>query len=263
MTGRPLSEDDLQAFVDKALDGQRMAEVAAYLDEHPEVNQRVTAYAQQKMALRQALAPIADEPVPPELNLARLLDMRSRITARRWADSYLRPVAAAALMLVIGGAGGWMIRDKAEPPKAGIASLAQEAVESYAVYAPDLGRPVELKAAEQTQLVTWASRRLDRPVSVPDLSASGFAFLGGRVVATPHGPAVLYMFDNGHGVRLIMLMRNMAIDKNTPMAGQDKGAVATVSWSHNGLGYSLVGPLTPASLHPIADQAKQQVERIS
>ncbi len=262
MNGRPLSEDDLQAFVDKALDGQRMADVAAYLNEHPEVGQRITAYAQQKAMLRQALAPIAEEPVPPELNLARLMEKRSALRARRWAENYLRPVAAAALMLMIGGAGGWMIRGTSEPPKAGIASLAQEAVDSYAVYAPDLGRPVELKAAEQSQLITWASRRLDRPVAVPDLSASGFAFLGGRVVATPHGPAVLYMFDNGRGVRLIMLMRNMAIDKNTPMTGQEKGAVAAVSWSHNGLGYSLVGPLTPALLHPIADRAKQQVEQV-
>ncbi len=262
MMARPLNEDDLQAYVDKALDGQRMTEVVGYLAEHPEVNERVAAYARQREELRQALGSIADEPVPPELNLARLLDKRSGMARRRWAEAFLRPVAAAALLLLIGGTGGWLVRGSSEPPKAGIASLAQEAVESYAVYAPDLGRPVEIQAPDRAQLVKWASRRLERPVAVPDLSASGFQFIGGRLVATPHWPAVLYMFDNGRGVRLIMLMRNMAIDKNAPMAGQEKGPVTAVSWSRHGLGFSLVGPLTPSSLHPIADQARHQVERV-
>src|SRR4029077_17508808 len=53
-------------------------------------------------------------------------------------------------------------------------------------------------------------------LTVPGLSQSCYRFMGGSVVATAHGAAVLYMYDNDHGTRLVMLTRLMAIDGNTP-----------------------------------------------
>lgn len=254
MNQRPITEDDLQTYVDGALDAFRRSEVEAFLAENPQHAERIATDMEHRQALRDALAPIAREPLPARFNLARLAAERRRPRFAVWQS-----VAAAAVLLMIGGFGGWSLRS----PPAGIASLAQEAAESYAVFAPDLGRPVEIKADEQAQLVRWASRRLDRAVKVPDLSAAGFAFLGGRVVATPHGPAVLYMYDNDSGVRLVMLARNMAIDKEVPMAADEKGAVTTISWSSDGLGYSLVGPLNRTHLHSVADAARAQVGTIS
>ena len=42
------------------------------------------------------------------------------------------------------------------------------------------------------------------------------------------------------GTRLVMLSRPMAIDKNTPMSVRSGGPVASIGWSNNGIGYSLV-----------------------
>lgn len=258
MTQRPITEDDLQAYVDDALDPERRAAVEAFLAGNPEIEERVATDLHHRRALREALAPIANEPLPARFNLSRLADERRKPRFAGWSS-----VAAALALLLVGGASGWSLRLASERPPAGIGSLAQEAAESYAVFAPDLGRPVEIRASDEAQLVHWASRRLDRPVKVPNLSAAGYTFLGGRVVPTPHGPAALYMYDNGSGTRLVMLTRNMAIDKNAPMATDDKGQVATVSWARDGLGYSLVGPLAPKHLHSIADQARAQFGDIS
>lgn len=258
MTQRPITDDDLQAYVDNALDPERRAAVEAFLAANPAIEERVATDVRHRHALREALAPIASEPLPARLNLSRLAEERRRPRLAGWSAT-----AAAMALMLTGGAGGWTLRLASEQPRAGIGALAQEAAESYAVFAPDLGRPVEIKAADEAQLVRWASRRLDRAVKVPNLSAAGYAFLGGRVVATPHGPAALYMYDNGSGTRLVMLTRNMAIDKNAPMATDDKGQVATVSWASDGLGYSLVGPLDPQRLHSIADQARVQFGHIS
>jgi len=49
---RPISEDDLHAFVDDALDGPRRGEVAAYLAAHPAVAARTTAWRTQRQQLR-------------------------------------------------------------------------------------------------------------------------------------------------------------------------------------------------------------------
>jgi anti-sigma factor RsiW len=250
----PITEDDLQAYVDQALPPKRQAAVERYLAEHPDVAQRIEAQARQRADLRDALAPIAEEPLPPNLNLDRLIEFRRRPSRAHW-----RNVAAAVLLVAIGGAGGWLARDQAAVPDRGVQALAQEAAQSYAVYADDHSRPVELRADATDELVHWISSRLNRSIAVPDLKASGYRFMGGRVIPTPHGPAGMLMYDDDRGTRLVMLVRPMETEQNTSMAESRSGDVTGFSWSENGLGYSLVGPAAPDMLHPLADEARRQI----
>ena len=76
MNHRPITEDDLHAYVDRVLEPERQVEVANYLESHPEVARRVAAFSDQRERLRAALAPIADEPLPAELNLSRIIENR-------------------------------------------------------------------------------------------------------------------------------------------------------------------------------------------
>jgi anti-sigma factor RsiW len=85
--------------------------------------------------------------------------------------------------------------------------------------------------------------------------------MGGRVVATAHGPAAMFMYDDDHGTRLVMLARRMTVDQNMPMAPQSNGNVNGYTWADKGLGYSLVGPTPPERLHPLADEARKQLSR--
>lgn len=255
MTSRPVTDDDLNGLIDRRLEPAREAEVAAYLESHPEAAQRIAAFRAQREMLRAAFAPVIDEAVPARLDLAAMVEAKRR-PARlpRWS------AAAALALLAIGAAGGWTLRGHGEPPSSGIAALAREAAESYAVYAPDHVRPVELRAAEQAQLVDWVSRRLGRQLAVPDLAASGYRFMGGRVVATAHGPAALFMYDDDHGTRLVMLARLMAGDDNEPMSPHAEGGVNGYAWADRGIGYSLVGAAAPEALHPLADEVRRQLD---
>ncbi|MCR0983793.1 anti-sigma factor family protein [Roseomonas populi] len=257
MSQRPITEDDLHALVDGLLDSSRQAEVDAYLAEQPAVAARVDAYRRQRAALREALAPVAAEPVPPELNLARLIEARRRPGRVPW-----QMAAAVVLALGLGGSGGWWLHGRMSPAPAGIAALAQQAAESYAAFVPDRERPVELHAADSATLVRWASTRLGRQVKVPDLSGQGYRLMGGRLVPTTQGAAVMFMFDDDRGSRLVLLTRPMAVDRDTPMAHRDDGTVQAFTWATEGNGYSLVGSLPPATLHPIADEVRQQMRRV-
>ena len=75
---RPVSEDELHAYVDDRLDTARRREVEHYLHTQPGLAQRMAAFRAQRAALRSAFAARAAEPIPPELNLSRLLDARLR-----------------------------------------------------------------------------------------------------------------------------------------------------------------------------------------
>jgi anti-sigma factor RsiW len=255
MTGHPITEDDLHGYVDGLIDGARRAEVEAYLQDHQDVAARTASYAKQRDILRASLAPIAEEPVPLRLNIARMIEAR-RARISKWAAAL-----AAALLVFLGGSAGWSLRGVVQPAREGILALAEEAGDSYSVYAPDRVRPVEIRASEGKELVNWASQRLQRSVTVPDLANSGYRFMGGRLLATPHGPAVMFMYDNDRGTRLVVLTRAMTVDQNKPMVPHSHGAVNGFAWADNGLGYSLVGPAAPDVLHSIADSVRDQVKR--
>ena len=251
---RPISEDDLTAYVDSALDPRRQAEVEAFLAGNPAVRDRIAMDMHNRDALREALAAVISEPVPSHLSVARLIERKPAPFRTQW-----RAAAVAVLLLFSGGAGGWLLNDYTSRPTAGIVSLAAEARDSYTVFAADRVKPIEIGPRDSRQLVNWASERLERPVAIPDLGAAGFTFIGGRLVATPHGPAALYMFDNGNGTRIVMLSRNMAIDKNAPMRRDSERGLNAASWSRDGLGYSVVGPLASDHLDDIVEVARKQV----
>ncbi len=135
MSHRPITEDGLHAYVDRVLEPERQAEVAVYLGDHPDVARRVAAFSDQRDQLRAALAPIAEEPLPAELNLSRIIEQRARRRSPvRWA-------MAAMLLLSLGGLGGWFVRGALQTSPSGLVALAQEAAVSYSVYAPDRVRP--------------------------------------------------------------------------------------------------------------------------
>jgi anti-sigma factor RsiW len=190
--------------------------------------------------------------------LARIIEARRGFRRKAWFGDW-RAMAAGALLLLASGASGWFLHGSSAPEVGGIAALAREAADNYTVYSPDHIRPVELKADARDELVSWISNRLQRSVAVPDLSASGYRFMGGRLVATAHGPAALFFYDDDHGTRLAMLVRPMAVDKDTAMSEHSLDGTGGVAWSDNGLGYSLVGPAPPSLLHPLADEARRQI----
>jgi anti-sigma factor RsiW len=256
MTNRPITEDDLHAYVDGVLEPAREAEVTAYLEGHPDMARRFSAFSDQRDLLRKALAPIADEPLPPQLNLPGIIESRRRRRSPVWW------AVAAMLMLSIGGLGGWMMRGSLQASPGGLAALAQEAADSYHVYAPDRVRPVEMRATDSAQLLQWVSNRLKQPVKLPDLTQSGYRLMGGRLVATSHGPAAMFMYDDDRGARLVVLTRPMILDRNAPMSPHSEGDVSGFAWADGGMGYSLMGQAAAESLRPIANEVRRQARTI-
>jgi anti-sigma factor RsiW len=87
--------------------------------------------------------------------------------------------------------------------------------------------------------------------------------MGGRLVATQHGPAAMFMYDDDHGTRLVVMTRPMtSVDQNAPMTAHSQGDVAGFAWADDGVGYSLVGHAASDSLRPIANEVRKQVRPI-
>jgi anti-sigma factor RsiW len=252
---RPICEDDLLAFADGALDEERKTEVEAYLASNEEAMNRVLTYRNQSAALRRSLEHVAREPIPSRLNIRNIVEGRSQ---RRSFSSW-HVAAAATVFLAIGVTGGWISRDLTSEPSAGVGALAMEASASYRAFANDFVRPVEVRPGYPNELATLASSIIGASAKVPDLSASGYRLMGGRVIPTTHGPGFMWMYDDDHGTRLVMMTRRMEVDKDSRMREAASGEVSAWTWSHAGIGYSMVGAKSASDLKVIADTAKAQV----
>jgi len=249
---RPIGEDDLQAFVDRRLAPDRRAAVEEYLARHPEAAARVAAYQEQRQALREALRFKADEPIPAQLRLANLVAGRSPRGGR--------PAALAAslvMTLALGAVGGWFGRDLAGSGEA--PSRAQLAVGAHRVFAADLRRPVEIRAEAQDQLVQWLSNRLERPVAVPDLSAAGLRFMGGRLIATPDGPAAQLMYDDDAGTRLTVFLEAEPHATPEDIRYAKVGGVGALSWADRRFAYTVSAASERDRLAFVGDLVRRQL----
>ncbi len=252
----PITEADLQAHVDGRLPPGRAAEVSDWLDRHPQEAERIKDYRKQRDALRSALDPVLEEPLPASLDLGLRDRSRDRSTPGR-------PVLAASLAaaLLIGGAGGWTLRGWRTPPNVGTAALAQEAVASYTVYASDPMRPVELDASSRQALDSWFSARLSQPIASPDLEAAGLQLIGGRLVATGHGPACLYFYRDRSGGRVALYIRPMEVDRMDRMQPRSEGLIRGWTWADNGLGFGVFGTAPADFLHGAANLVRARFAR--
>jgi anti-sigma factor RsiW len=254
----PVSNDDLHAYVDGQLPPERRRAVEQQLRAQPEAAAQGAAYAAQREALRAGLAPIAAEPVPPRLDLRNLLAERLVAERRGAPRSVWRAAAAALLAFAFGGAGGWVLHGRFGTAPNDLTLLAREAIANHMVYAADRKRPTELGAEQRDDLARWVSNRLGHVVAPPDMSATGFHYMGGRLAATPQGPAGQFMYQNADGKRLTVFVLPMRDASDTPTRMVDVGAMDGCAWIDKGVGYTVVAPLPPAELHRLAEDVRRQ-----
>lgn len=249
----PDSEEELHAWVDRQLPPDREAAVQRQLQQDPGAARQVAAWQAQREALRTAFAPIAAEPVPPELRLERLLSRRLDPHRVWW-----RVAASILLAFGLGGAGGWFLNQGLRPSNAMLMVLAQQAVANHVVYTADQRRPTELGAQQREDLARWVSNRLKRPVKPPDLADYGYTYMGGRLAATPDGPAGLFMYDGPGGVRLTVFVLPLHNSASRPLQHVDIDNVDGWAWIDKGMGYTVLGKLPADELRRLADTVQRQ-----
>lgn len=282
----PVTEAELQAWVDGRLAQERRADVDLYLAHHPQEAARLRAYRQQNASLRALYSPVLDEAIP-----------RAMLRPRRWPRHGwpLQRYAASVALMLSGAALGWMAhgsfggspeaadargaagalaaaaaRGAAAPSApAGLeaalagtpASLAHRAALAHRVYAPEVRHPVEVGADQQDHLVAWLSKRLGTPLRPPRLAPLGYELVGGRLLPGDNGPVAQFMYTDASGQRLTLYVSSgQAGNRDSGFRYAKDGALSVFYWIDGSYGYALSGALGKAELSQIANAVYEQLQ---
>lgn len=271
MSRLPITESDLHAYADDLLSASRRQEVDGYLATQPEEMARVQAWRSQNHGLRELFDPVLDEPVPPRLrmNIDASVDAGAH---PRFGPAYFGRYAAALLIALAGGVGGWMLHGANQPPATltahlgteaslQVAVLAHQAAVAHAVYSPDVRRPVEVAADDEDALVKWLSKRVGTPLHPPKLGKLGYELMGGRLLPGQSGPVAQFMYQDAGGQRLTLYVStDQAQNTDTGFRFAKEGAVNVFYWIDGKFGYALSGGIDKGTLATIANAVYEQLD---
>lgn len=244
-THTPITDADLHAYVDGALEPARWREVEAWLTANPEAAATVRRYREMNQELRTLYDPVLTEPLPPRL----------RVHPRHvpW-----RAVAAGVASMAIGGVLGWTL--KPEPELLVTHNIEQQLVRpaafSHRIYSAEKLHPVEVRADHEQHLVEWLSRRLNTELKAPNLAAQGYTLVGGRLLPSTDRMAAQFMYENPRGVRITLYVRRGAWENSESGFRYFESSDAnTFYWVDGSFGYALSGNIARAELLALSEEA--------
>lgn len=201
-----------------------------------------------------------DEPLPLRLPLtppARQLPWRALA-----AGIAIAAISASAAWLTRGALDARHLQSilaTASPDRAA-GGYAQRAAIAHAVYAPDMGRPVEVSGDNEKALVTWLTKRLGAPVRAPNLSHAGYELVGGRLLPGGAGPVALFMYGAPDGQRLTLYVTREATNGQTAFQFTQEGPVRVFYWAEGQFGYALSGAVSRDELQKISQEVYNQLQ---
>lgn len=209
--------------------------------------------------LRERLDERLGQTAPPQLRPATSIAERG---SQGRGSSWL--LAAACLLVALGGVAGWFVRDFVGGPRptAGRAwsGLARDALSAHRAFAGEIAHPVEVKADAEAHLAQWLSDRLKRRVVVPDLTDQfGLDLVGGRLL--PAGPdvAAQLMYADKARNRLTLYVRTGETGE-TALNFMREGDVSTFAWIDQGTGFVVVAPMDRERLQKVARAISQEYD---
>jgi anti-sigma factor RsiW len=247
----PVTEDELHAYVDNELPGERRADVEAWLAAHPDDAERVQSWRAMADALHARYDFVLDETVPKRLEIERLSQQ-----PRKWIYG---AIAASLLAFVAGGGIGWVAHGAAATPST-FQNFTLDALDAHRLYVVEVRHPVEVAGSERAHLQQWLSKRVGYEVKAPELDGTGLKLVGGRLLPGPQAPAAFLMYESASGERFT-LYTSRATTPPTQMRYASHDVDGALFWADRGVGYVLSGPTDRDRLSQVARQVYDQTEK--
>ena len=230
--------------------------MALRLEGDPGAQATLDEWHLQDAAIQALYGSILHEPLPQRFRdvleaAPRVGRVRRPITLPR-----IGAMAVAVACLAFGLGFGWGARGYLFPAD-GDTTLA--AARAYATYLSDPSNAVEVSALDRARLDAWIARRFGQALAAPDLSHAGFRLLGGRVLPSANGAAVLYVYEGNRGQHVALYVVHGTGSAGSVPRYFDTAGAPGFWWLGRGLSYALAGQMPRDDLRYVSGLAHDQM----
>jgi anti-sigma factor RsiW len=251
MTEPKNSEDwSLHAYADGEIAGQECRALDERLASDPDARAKVETWRRQKGWLKEAFDPVLAETVPPNIKAA--------LRQRRSFSLSPQAIAAGLALLLLGGVAGWFASQQLNAPKA--MQFADLAIEAHEIYTRENRHAVEVAANDSEHLTSWLSKRVGHKLVIPDLTARGYTFLGGRLLAAGSQPAAQLMYEDGAKRRITIFLTGNPGGSETKFVIEEKHGVTACYWLDGPLGFVIAGETSRDDIVALAHMVYESFE---
>lgn len=269
-------ERRLSAFVDSQVSDAERQDVESLLVNDPQARALHDDLKRGSQIGRHLLDDMLKEPVP--LDLVRGIKntplprkaVRLPGSARRsstFRPSGLQALSACALTLLLGGGLGYMIGARPSPTQPPQTLTNQgfqqrdwldDIVSSYRLHSRQQNRLAEIGADRPADILEWLTTGTGIGFRIPDLTDSGLAFVGARLVTAENTPTGMLFYRRTSGDSdgdILALTFSRARPETTKPIEDIRLDTSLVSWSTPLATYVIVAPSSAADLDEIAAKA--------
>jgi anti-sigma factor RsiW len=167
-------------------------------------------------------------------------------------------IAAGLALLLLGGVAGWFASQQLNAPKA--MQFADLAIEAHEIYTRENRHAVEVAANDSEHLTSWLSKRVGHKLVIPDLTARGYTFLGGRLLAAGSQPAAQLMYEDGAKRRITIFLTGNPGGSETKFVIEEKHGVTACYWLDGPLGFVIAGETSRDDIVALAHMVYESFE---
>jgi anti-sigma factor RsiW len=240
----PIGLEELSAYLDGELDGNRRAAAERRLADDPAAAARLAEYRRRDEALRLAFNRLGEGGQPR--HIYRNPPIRPRGAPGRW-------MLFAAVIACIGiFSAAWWDRAERSIDNRELSVLASESSAAHLRYL-DGSDGATHAVGNREHPSASLSTPLGLDVKVPDLSRLGFRLTGVGDLSGPGGPAVLLVYRDGGGQQVSCYFKRLSRASETGFKQKEAAGVRIVYRLDERLGYAVVGSLRADALQQIAE----------
>ncbi|MFM2042898.1 MAG: hypothetical protein RLY86_1474 [Pseudomonadota bacterium] len=242
-----IKDQELQSYLDGALDPDSEAELQARLADDLEAQDRLQAFAVDGLLLRIAVAGSRQAPALPAA------DPGTR--GRAGAAGHARPLRSwmgRAAAMVVAGCLGWVANDIVREVAPGLPTYAQEALHSHEAFAAPAEAAIERPAGNRSEVIRWLTSKLGEPADVPELRMIGLDLIGVRLVGMEEGVGAQLIYQDSKGERLSIALAPDELTAPEDLTVAEHDGFVVGYWRGQRFAYALVARSTPLQVAEIA-----------
>lgn len=246
---RPLSDDDLHAYLDGQLDELGVAAVEAAIAQDAAIAEKIAAFRAQRAAIKQIYDPVLTEPVPDHL---RKVVRDAQRGARR--QTMMR-IAASVVLLVVGAAGGWFTHAYFASQDFLLEPFVREAVLAHELAVTQKTKGLTINKTDPNSLSpSYLPADFGVPVKLPTLRRSQLQPVSLATGTGAEGSRVTVTYADRQDRRRTLFVRKFTGGKSLPVKYRKTDGFPVLYWLDGPLVYILVGEGDRSELISIAEE---------